>query len=243
MRAGWVVSLIGHVGFVLMTLLAWEARSTLTPEIGSVVPVEIVDVAAESNVRALAEDVPEEEAVPEAQEETVEAESEAAPSPAPAPPQQRRQQSDDFDLAAIAGLIDRQRDPGRRRQEGERAERTQQGAGLGTAEVAALEDRLRALARAHISRGNCWRMPVDLPDPERLVVTIQFDLNRNGTLNGQPRVVSPRNYTFDNDMRVAVDYALRAIRTCDPYPFADDPVVGEHYELWREMEYTFRPRL
>jgi hypothetical protein len=44
-------------------------------------------------------------------------------------------------------------------------------------------------------------------------------------------------------MRVAVESALRAIRTCDPYPFADDPIVGEHYQLWREMEYTFRPRL
>ena len=48
MRAGWVVSFIGHVGFVLMTMLAWEARSTMTPSVGSVVPVEIVDIAAES---------------------------------------------------------------------------------------------------------------------------------------------------------------------------------------------------
>jgi hypothetical protein len=238
MRAGWVVSFIGHVGFVLMTMLAWEARSTLTPEVGAVVPVEIVDVAAESNVRALAEDVPDEEVAPEEQE-TAEAEPEPAPEPAPAPPQQRRQQNDEFDLAAIAGLIDRQRDPGRRRQEGERADRNQQGAGLGTAEVAALEDRARALARAHLRR--CWRMPIDLPEPDRLVVTVEFDINRNGTLNGQPRVVSPRNYTFDPAMRTAVEAALRAVRVCDPYPFPDDPVVGEHYEIWRETEFTFRP--
>jgi outer membrane biosynthesis protein TonB len=238
MRAGWVVSFIGHVGFVLMTMLAWEARSTLTPEVGAVVPVEIVDVAAESNVRALAEDVPEQEVAPEEQE-TAEAEPEPAPEPAPAPPQQRRQQNDEFDLAAIAGLIDRQRDPGRRRQEGERADRSQQGAGLGTAEVAALEDRARALARAHLRR--CWRMPIDLPEPDRLVVTVEFDINRNGTLNGQPRVVSPRNYTFDPAMRTAVEAALRAVRVCDPYPFPDDPVVGEHYEIWRETEFTFRP--
>jgi hypothetical protein len=239
MRAGWVVSLIGHVGFVLMTLLAWEARSTLTPEVGSVVPVEIVDVAAESNVRALAENVPEEEAAPEAQDETVQSEPEPAPAPAAAPPQQRRQQNDEFDLAAIAGLIDRQREPGRRRQEGERADRTQQGAGLGTAEVAALEDRGAALVRAHLRR--CWRMPVDLPDPERLVVRVEFDLNRNGTLNGQPRVVSPSNYTFDPPMRTAVEAAVRAVRQCDPYPFPDDPIVGDHYEVWRTQIYTFRP--
>ena len=240
MRAGWVVSVIGHVGFVLMTFLAWETRSESAPSVGSVVPVEIVDVAAESNVRALAEDVPEDEVAPDEETRPEEA-PETAPSPA-APPN-RRQPSDEFDLASVAGMLDKQREPGRERNEGQRANRNQQGAGLGTAEVAAMEDRLRALARAHISRNNCWRMPSDLPEPDRLVVTVQFDLNRNGTLNGQPRVISPRNYTFDNDMRVAVDYALRAIRTCDPYPFADDPVVGEHYELWREMEYTFRPRL
>jgi hypothetical protein len=236
MRPGVIVSLVGHVGAVMMTLLAWEARSSLPATAGAVVPIEIVDVALESNVRALAEAVPDEEVSPEEQEPTI---AEEQPAPAPTPQPQRRQQNEGFDLSAIAGLIDKQRDPGRRRNEGERADRTQQGAGLGTGEVAALEDRARALARAHLRR--CWRMPVDLPDPERLVVTVQFDINRNGTLNGQPRVTSPRNYTFDPAMRTAVEAAVRAVRVCDPYPFPDDPVVGEHYEIWRETEFTFRP--
>lgn len=237
MRPGVIVSLVGHAGAVMMTMLAWEARSTITPAIGAVVPVEIVDVAPESNVRALAEDVPEDEVAAQ-EEETVEAEPEPAPAPE-APPQRPRQRNDEFDLAAIARMVDKQRTPGRERREGERADRTQQGAGLGTAEVAALEDRARALARAHLRR--CWRMPVDLPEPDRLVVTVEFDINRNGTLNGQPRVVSPRNYTFDPAMRTAVEAAVRAVRVCDPYPFPDDPVVGEHYEIWRETEFTFRP--
>jgi hypothetical protein len=236
MRPGVIVSLVGHVGAVMMTLLAWEARSSLPATAGAVVPIEIVDVALESNVRALAEAVPDEEVSPEEQEPTI---AEEQPAPAPTPQPQRRQQNQEFDLSAIAGLLDKQRDPGRRRNEGERADRTQQGAGLGTGEVAALEDRARALARAHLRR--CWRMPVDLPDPERLVVTVQFDINRNGTLNGQPRVTSPRNYTFDPAMRTAVEAAVRAVRVCDPYPFPDDPVVGEHYEIWRETEFTFRP--
>jgi hypothetical protein len=237
MRAGWLVSFVGHIGFVMMTLLAWESRSALPEVSGAVVPVEIVDVAPESNVRALAEDVPE-----EVSPETAPQEAEEEPAPTPEPtPTQPRPRNNRFDLSAVAGLLDKENEPGRERNEGERANRNQQGAGLGTAEVAAMEDRLRALARAHISRNNCWRMPIDQPDPERLVVTIRFEINRNGTLNGQPRVIAPRNYTFDPPMRVAVESALRAIRTCDPYPFADDPVVGEHYELWRDMEYTFRP--
>jgi outer membrane biosynthesis protein TonB len=239
MRAGWLVSLIGHIGAVLMTMLAWEARSTLTPEAGSVVPVEIVDIAAESNVRALAEETPEEEAA-DAEQEPVEAEPEPAPAPTPTPPPRpRTRTAEDEQADLLAGLTNRERQPTPRRTEGQRAERTQQGAGLGTAEVAALEDRARALARAHLRR--CWRMPIDLPEPDRLVVTVEFDINRNGTLNGQPRVLSPRNYTFDPAMRTAVESAVRAVRVCDPYPFPDDPVVGEHYDIWRRTEFTFRP--
>jgi outer membrane biosynthesis protein TonB len=238
MRPGVIVSIIGHVGAVLMTLLAWEARTTLPPESGAVVPVEIVDVALESNVRALAEEAPEEETPAPAEAEPTQAEEQPTPTPTPTP-RERPRQNDSFDLDAVAGLIDKQREPRRPRNEGERADRNQQGAGLGTAEVAAIEDRARALVRAHMRR--CWRMPIDLPDPERLIVTVEFDINRNGTLNGQPRVTSPRGYAFDPPMRAAVDAAVRAVRACDPYPLPDDPVVGEHYEVWRSQIYTFRP--
>lgn len=239
MRAGWVVSVIGHIGAVMMTMLAWEARSTLTPQIGAVVPVEIVDVAAESNVRALSEDTPEEEAATDAEQTPAEAEAAPEPAPAQTPQRPRARTAEEEQEAFLAGLTNRDQQPTRRRTEGQQAERTQQGAGLGTAEVAALEDRARALARAHLRR--CWRMPIDLPEPDRLVVTIEFDINRNGTLNGQPRVISPRNYSFDPAMRTAVEAALRAVRVCDPYPFPDDPVVGEHYDIWRRTEFTFRP--
>ena len=231
----WLVVSSLDVGFVIMTMLAWETHSTAIPSQGAVVPVEIVDVAAESNVRALAEDVPDEEVSP-TEEQPSEAEPEPAPSSQPTPPRPR-QNNDSFDLSAVSGLLDKQRDPGRERQEGQRADRNQRGAGLGTAEVAALEDRVRALNRRAMQR--CWRMPSDLPDPERLVVTLEFDLDRNGNLRGQPRVTSPRNYSFDASMRTAVENALRAVRSCDFTFFPEDPVVGPHYEVWDEVEYTF----
>lgn len=236
MRAGWVVSFIGHIGFVLMTMLAWEARTTLAPMGVAVVPIEIVDIAPESNVRALAMDVPEDEAPTE--QEPSEAEPEPAPAPTPTP-QRPRPRNEEFDLSAVAGLLDKQRDPGRERNEGQRADRNQRAAGLGTAEVAALEGRLAGLMERAMQR--CWRTPVDQPDYERLVVTVEFDLDRNGNLRGNPRVTSPANYTFDPPMRVAVDNAVRAILTCDPYPFPTDPQLGDHYEVWDRIEFTFRP--
>src|SRR5688572_30077069 len=101
MRPGVLVSIVGHVGAVMMTLLVWETRSVIMPASGSVVPVEIVAVAPESNVRALAEDVPDEEVAPDEQEPT---EAEPAPAPSPTPQPQRRQQNDEFDLSAVAGM-------------------------------------------------------------------------------------------------------------------------------------------
>lgn len=238
MRAGWVVSFIGHIGFVIMTMLAWEARSTLLPAVGSVVPIEIVDVADESNVRALAIEAPDEEVAP-SEETPTEEEPEPAPTPQPTP-SRPRQNNDSFDLSAVAGLLDKQREPGRERNEGQRADRNQEGAGQGTDERVRMADRVIALTQRHIQR--CWRMPIDQPDPERLIVVLEFDLDRNGNLRGAPRVISPTNYTFDAPMRVAVQNAVMAVNTCDPYPFPTDPVVGEHYETWARLRFRFIPR-
>lgn len=241
MRPGVIVSIIGHVGAVMMTMLAWEARTVLVPSGSTIVPIEIVDVAAEANVRALAEDVPDEEVSPEEDQEAAEQEPAPAPTPQPAP-QRRQQANDDFNLADISGLIDRQRDPGRQRQEGQRADRNQRGAGLGTAERTSIEARIASIVQQQLNR--CWRTVADLPDPERLRVTLSFRLNRDGSLNGQPRVVSPANYTFDPEMNEAVNRALRAVRTCDPIDrLPNDPVVGEYFDIWRDQEVTFGLRI
>jgi hypothetical protein len=235
MRPGVIASIVGHIGLVLILMKGCTVDASLPSASGVVVPIEIVDVALESNVRALAEDIPEDEV---AAEETPPTEAEPAPAPTPAPTPRERRRDDDFNLDAIAGLIDKERDPGRRRTEGERADRTQQGAGRGTAEVAAMEDRVRALTARAMLR--CWRMPADLPDPERLRVTLQFELDRNGNLRGQPRLISPRGgATFDAPMRAAIAAAERAVRGCDFTFFPEDPVIGQHYDAWDDLEYEF----
>lgn len=240
MRAGVLVSVIGHVGAVLMTLLAWEVSSTLPGNIVTVVPIEIVDVAVEANVRALAEDVPDEEVAP--QEEQIATEEEPAPAPTPTPQPQRRQRNDDFNLADISGMIDRSRESGRERQEGQRADRNQRGVGLGTEERTSVEARIATIVRSELQ--TCWRTVADMPDPERLVVVVTFRLNRDGSLNGQPRVTSPGNYTFDPQMNEAVNRALRAVRTCDPIDrLPQDPIVGQHYDIWRDQIVTFGLRI
>lgn len=238
MRAGWVVSAIGHVGFVIMTMLAWEVSTPMSGGSTAVVPVEIVDVAVEANVRALAEDVPDaEETFTEATDSVEESRPPPAPSPTPTP--RRPQPNDVFDPAEASRLASQEQQ--RRREDGEVSSRTQSGVGPGTAERTSLEARIAAITKQELNR--CWRSTADMPDPERLYVTLSVRLNRDGSLNGQPRVLSPTNYTFDPLMNEAVNRALRAVRTCEPIErLPADPIVGEHFDLWREQEIEFGPR-
>lgn len=103
-----------------------------------------------------------------------------------------------------------------------------------------LADHVITVLQAEMRR--CWEMPSDLPNPDPLIVTLQFDLNEDGTLRGQPRIIRPRDYMFDAHYRTAVESAVRAVRTCAPYPFPEDPILRDHYEAWREVEMRFSPR-
>lgn len=247
MRPGWIVSTIGHAGAVLMTLVAWPAASSIEERIGGeIVPVEVVTISDFSNVRALA---PEPEDTGEAEAQDIPQGEEEEPEPIPAEePEPARPRRPSLDLGALDRelMTDKERNRGDRprpsTENAARDERTRRGAGLGTAETARLEDHLAAVARAHIDRNRCRRSLEDMRDPDRLVVTLEIDFDRNGRMRGAPRVVQPTSVMGDPEMRVAVDYALRAMRQCDPFPFPDDPLLADHYEIWREMTYTFHPR-
>ncbi len=239
MRPGIFISFVGHVGVAFMTFWAATIVGEPAPAIvGAVVPVEVVDMSEVSNVAALAPAADEDDAPAEsAPEEIAPAAAEAAPEP------DRRTDDRDF-LASLSRdlMKDLDRDDQKSRATGAPSDRVRAGAGAGTAETARLEDRLRALARAHIARNNCWRSVSDLPDPDRLAITVSFNLDRNGNLLGAPRIIAPINYNATAPLRTAAQRALRAVEMCDPYPFASDPIAAEHYDLWRAMDYTFRLR-
>lgn len=84
-------------------------------------------------------------------------------------------------------------------------------------------------------------MPLDQPQPERLVVAVRFALNPDGSINGLPRVTQPANYTFDVPMQHAAQAALSAVRDCAPYTaVTEDPLLRDHHDAWREVEMQFR---
>lgn len=75
----------------------------------------------------------------------------------------------------------------------------------------------------------------------RLIVTVRFSLTADGALVAPPRVVAPTNWSDDPELTNAVEAALQAVRTCAPFEFATDPAFAQHYSLWRDIEFTFRP--
>lgn len=102
---------------------------------------------------------------------------------------------------------------------------------------ARLGDRVRELASAHIA--TCWNSE---GLRRELTATIEFDLDQDGSLNGEPRVTSPRTYRYDRQTRAFVERAITAVRNCSPFSFVRDPELADHYEEWDELEFVFSVR-
>lgn len=86
--------------------------------------------------------------------------------------------------------------------------------------------------RAQIEERKCWRSVKDLPDWERLQVTIRIRLDAKGKVIRGPERVRP-SFIPSNDkfMFVAEDRAIRAINLCDPFDMPE-----EDYDLWRNED-------
>lgn len=112
----------------------------------------------------------------------------------------------------------------------DRAQEKRRGAGERTGNEARIEALIWAQMRV------CWGTVADLPDPEKLSVTVRVNLNPEGKLIGDAELLNPRRRPIgDRFMGQAIDRALRAARKCQPYTFP-----GDDYEIWKEITMTFR---
>ncbi len=76
--------------------------------------------------------------------------------------------------------------------------------------------------------------PVGAQGAEDLIVTVQMQLNENGTVSGSPEVTNSGSSPF---FQAAADSARRAVLRCQPYNL---PL--EKYDTLREVRVTFDPR-
>lgn len=102
--------------------------------------------------------------------------------------------------------------------------------GKGTQLSASEQSLLRSMFDQQVQR--CWTPPIGAREGA-VIVTVQFHLNQDGSVEGQPSVVSGGgSVIFDAAARSAV-YAVMA---CAPYH-----LPGRLYDAWREIEWEFDP--
>jgi outer membrane biosynthesis protein TonB len=142
----------------------------------------------------------------------------------------KRQQERKFDLDKIETALLDKRAPQRQAAGGALVNAN---ASLGTPTANAPElsqweiDALRAQLMA------CWYPPETVLQAKGLIVTVEFSLNRDGSLSGEPVV---ENHLAHPLFQVAAETATRAVRSCQPFRL---PV--SKYDAWQTVEVNFRP--
>jgi hypothetical protein len=96
-----------------------------------------------------------------------------------------------------------------------------------------------AKMRAAIER--CWNVGtiIGAPDPEKLVVVIEMQLNRDGSFATRPRVANALQINLSGNQfwKVAEREAISAVLECAPYDF----LPLDRYETWKEFTLNFIP--
>lgn len=148
--------------------------------------------------------------------------------------------NDDLDLDALEALVDKSRkdDKPKIDEAGDTdviADKAREAIGAGDRLTASEVDKMRAA----VSR--CWNASaiIGAPAPEKLVVEIDIDLNRDGSLAGAPRVVNAMaiNLSGNRFWKVAEQNAVRAVQACQPYDFFDPA----RYQEWKAFTLNFDP--
>ena len=196
---------------------------------------------------------PEEAAQPEPEEpvvekapdpvaETPEPQPEEKPEPPKETPTVKPKPEDAFDIDAFGDLIDKELEKERQSktsatpsQTTETADRARPAIGAGDRLTAS--DKTKMIAA--ISRCYNTGSLIGAPNPETLLVVLQFELNQDGTLMGQPRVANALEINFSNNRfwKVAEQASVRAVVACQPYDFLDPA----RYNDWKEFEVGMRP--
>jgi hypothetical protein len=87
----------------------------------------------------------------------------------------------------------------------------------------------------------CWNISAisGMPDANSLIVTVEFELNRDGTLVSPPRVANSMQINLSGNQfwKVAEQSAVRAVVSCQPYNF----LPQDRYSDWKEWTLDFDP--
>lgn len=184
---------------------------------------------------------PKKEPPPVEPEKKKEPETKEPPKKEP-PKKEPPKKPDDLDLDALEALVDKSRKNNQQasQETGETdniADKAREAIGAGDRLTASEIDKMRAA----VSR--CWNASaiIGAPEPEKLIVELDIDLNRDGTLAGAPRVVNSLeiNLSGNRFWKVAEQNAIRAVQACQPYDFFDPA----RYQEWKAFTLNFDPSI
>ncbi len=268
MRTGVAASIVVHAGAVALAFVSLpeflRTRVVDTP----VVPIDLIseaELALTTSVPAAAPKpkpapvkAPEPPAEKPPETPAPKAQAEPEKEPPPARPeikpddkvaekkpekkpekQPEKKPAEDLDLDALAALIDKSRkdETGGPADAAQESETPREAIGAGDRLTVTEIDKMRAAV------ARCWNASAILgaPNPESLVVEIDIDLNRDGTLAGTPRVVNSAEIALSGNRfwRVAEQNAVRAVSACQPYDFFDPA----RYQEWRAFTLNFDPSI
>lgn len=80
----------------------------------------------------------------------------------------------------------------------------------------------------------CWNIQAGGELAASQIPKIQFELNQDGTVRGEPRVMNAQG---SPQFQLAADAAKSAVLRCAPYPLPADK-----FQLWRKVTLDFDPR-
>ncbi len=200
-----------------------------------VAPDPATDTAVAENAEAETVKLPDTAPIPQARPQPPKAQTAKAPerkdAPKPAQKQAERPKSEDskFNADEVAALLNKEEaSGGGAKRSTEQAalggQRTTQGSKLTQSEMDAL--------RGQIQR--CWNIPAGALEADNLKVSVQFRLDRAGSLDGRPEIVSGGG--SGGVERAAAESARRAILQCAPYNLPTDK-----YDAWAEVIVHFDP--
>jgi len=268
MRSGVIVSLGLHAAAVALAFVSLpEFMRTRVVE-APVIPIELIDKAELGKLTSVPAAAPKPKPLPEKKPEPPKPEEKPAPKPESKPelkpeekvaekkPEEKKPEkkpdekkpetkpqkkpADDLDLDALAGVIDKARKDnptGGPSEAAEEAERAREAIGAGDRLTVTEIDKMRAAV------ARCWNASAILgaPNPEALVVEIDIDLNRDGSLAGTPRVVNATAIALSGNRfwKVAEQNAVRAVQACQPYDFFDPA----RYQDWKAFTLNFDPSI
>ena len=200
-------------------------------------PDAVAEAIAAEQPAAEAVKLPNAAPAPEARPKPQPAEAEIAKTPErknadkPVKEASSKQKSEDkeFDADAISALLNKQKASGggakrSQKQASLGGERSTGGATLSQNEMDALRQKL----------GGCWSIPAGVDDAATLKVSVKFQLDRSGMLQGRPQVVA--GGAASGPGRTAAESAVRAVQKCAPFN-----LPAEKYDTWAEVVVNFDP--